>query len=341
VALPVALDAMGGDAAPEAIVAGAIAAARHDGRRVLLCGHSDALEPLLAGVDVPSGSLTIEHWPDGVAMDAKPATAMRQSESSMAGIFRAVKEGRAGAAVSAGNSGATLGLALRYLGRIPGVQRPAISLMTPGAGGLRIFLDGGANTECTPQMLGQFGVMGSIYAEAVLGLETPRVGLLSNGSEEGKGTDLTRATFPLLAAADLHFDGYCEGTDIFGRDFDVVVTDGFTGNVALKTLEGTARFVGSELKTLIGKSWWRKAGALLARGAFRDLKVVLDPRIYGGAPLLGLNGVAIIAHGSSDALAVRSALRVGENCMNLELSGRVAAGITAFNALPEVSAAAG
>jgi glycerol-3-phosphate acyltransferase PlsX len=328
----IALDAMGGDHAPEPMVQGALDAVRLDGRAVLLFGRRESLEPLLKGVDYPADRLKVVHCPDLVPMNAKPARAMRQSESSMARCFKAVKEGDAVAGVSAGNSGATMALALRYLGRISGVTRPAICLTMPGIGGPRLLLDAGANASCTAEMLAQFALMADCYARAVFAMDSPRVAVLSNGEEEGKGTELTKAAFEHISQTPLNFVGYCEGRDLFTDAVDVIVTDGFTGNVALKTLEGTARFIVAQLKVEIGGSLLAMAGAMLAKGAFEGLKETLDPSQYGGAPLLGLNGPAIIAHGSSDALAIRSAIRVAQRCAEQDLTVQIESALSQLTA---------
>jgi len=313
--MPIALDLMGGDAAPEPIIAGAAEAIRMDGRRLLLFGQQDVCLPLLEKYGVSQQDAPFTHCEDVVSMDAKPARAMRQRKSSMAMTLAAVADGHAGAAVSAGASGAFMALGLRQLGRLPGVSRPAIALTLPGSPKERMFLDAGANTECSPEMLEEFALMGSIYAERVLEIPTPRIGLLSNGEEDGKGTALTRAAAELMAnSPDFQFTGYAEGNDLFQGPYDVLVTDGFTGNLCLKTLEGTVRFVVDNLKQELSADLLSSLGALIAKGAFARLKATLDPRNHGGAPLLGLDGVAIVAHGSSDALAIRSALRVAANC---------------------------
>ena len=319
--MPIALDLMGGDAAPEPIIAGAAEAIREDGQKLLLFGHQDRCAALLKQYELSEGDAPFIHCDDVVPMDAKPARAMRQRESSMAQALKAVAEGRAGAAVSAGASGAFMALGLRELGRLPGVSRPAIALTLPGYPMRRMFLDGGANTLCSPEMLEEFALMGSIYAHLVLGIAHPRVGLLCNGEEDGKGTDLTRAAADLMAANEsFNFTGYAEGNDLFQGPFDVIITDGFTGNVCLKTLEGTVRFVVDNLKRELKADLVSSLGRLMAKGAFGRLKKTLDPRHHGGAPLLGLNGVAIVAHGRSDALAIRSALRVASNCAQQEVS---------------------
>ena len=323
---------MGGDHAPEPMVKGALDAVRLDGRAVLLFGRREVLDPLLKGVDYPADRLRVVHCPDLVPMSAKPSAAMRQDESSMARCFRAVKAGDALAGVSAGNSGATMALALRHLGRIKGVTRPAICLTMPGQGGPRLLLDAGANTVCTPDMFAQFALMADCYAKAVLGFESPRVAVLSNGEEEGKGTELTQGAFETIQALPLNFIGYCEGQDLFTDTVDVIVTDGFTGNIALKTLEGTARFIVSQLKVEIEGSLLAMAGAMLAKGAFEGLKGTLDPSQYGGAPLLGLRGPAVIAHGSSDALAIRSAIRVAERCARQDLTVQIESALGALTA---------
>tara|TARA_B100000676_G_scaffold75924_1_gene75469 strand:+ start:110 stop:1126 length:1017 start_codon:yes stop_codon:yes gene_type:complete len=318
--MPIALDLMGGDAAPEPIIAGAADAIRSDGRRLLLFGQQEVCLPLLKRYGIAEADAPFTHCDDVVPMDAKPSKAMRQRNSSMAMALAAVAAGQAEAAVSAGASGAFMALGLRQLGRLPGVSRPAIALTLPGKPRPRMFLDAGANAECSPDMLEEFALMGSIYAELVLGISTPRVGLLCNGEEEGKGTELTRAAAARMAeTSDFHFTGYAEGNDLFQGPFDVLVTDGFTGNLCLKTLEGTVRFVVDNLKQELSADLLSSLGAMMAKGAFARLKATLDPRNHGGAPLLGLNGVAIVAHGSSDALAIRSALRVAANCAQQEI----------------------
>jgi len=230
-----------------------------------------------------------------------------------------VKDGKADAFVSAGNTGGVMGIALARLGRLRGLKRPALSVLFPVQDGRCVALDIGANTECKPEYLLQFGLMGSVYAEKALGVQKPRVGLLSNGEEEGKGNELVRNTFPLLAASGLNFVGNVEGKEVFGGKVDVVVTDGFTGNVLMKGSEAVAKLITDRLREELMASWRTKLGALLARPAFAELRKDLDPREVGAAPLLGLNGLVFVAHGRSDARALVSAVKLARHSVEVGL----------------------
>ena len=307
---PVAVDAMGGDHAPGAIVQGAINAARK-GLAVTLVGSDAVVRAELAkhhaGKALP---ITVHHASEVIDFHDHPGTAMRRKkDNSIRVCFDLVKAGAACGMVSAGNSGAVMAGAIFVLGRPDGVERPAIVSVIPGLKGQPLLLDMGANVDCKPIHLVQFALMGDVYARRVLGVHRPRVAVLSNGEEESKGTDLTRAASAALKRSKLDFAGYCEGRDLLTGEFDVIVTDGFTGNVALKTMEGTAKVVGEHLKRAIMSSTMSKLGGLLAKTAFAEMKRRMDWREIGGAPLLGVDGVGFISHGRSDALAMENAIR--------------------------------
>jgi phosphate acyltransferase len=309
-ALPVAVDAMGGDFAPGAIVQGAISAARQ-GLPVTLVGPEDVVRAELAkhgaGGDLPIG---VHHCTEVVAMDDHPGKAMRRKkDNSIRVCFELVKRGEACGMVSAGNSGAVMAGAVLVLGRLAAVERPAIISVLPALKGHPLLLDMGANVDCKPIHLVQFALMGEVYARRVYGVEKPKVAVLANGEEETKGTDLTRAAAAALRLAPVAFAGYCEGRDLLTGEFDVIVTDGFTGNVALKTMEGTAKVIGELLKQSFRSSVFAALGGLLARRALGGMKRRIDWREIGGAPLVGVDGVGFITHGRSDALAIQNAVK--------------------------------
>lgn len=308
--LPVAIDAMGGDNAPDDIIAGARLAAA-DGIAVVLVGQPEAL----ADVD----DLPIIAASEVIAMDADPGSAVRRmKDSSLVRAAEAVRDGAACAMVGAGNTGATMASALLRIGRIKGVARPAIATPLPvlGRATPNVLLDAGANAECTAEMLHQFAEMGAIYARDRFGIAAPRVGLLSIGEEAGKGTPLVKETFALLddqawqQRCGGHFVGNVEGRDLLADAADVVVTDGFTGNVALKTAEGAARMIVSALLGAFDSSDEAREGARLLAPALLPLYEALDPETVGGAALLGIKGVCIISHGSSGPKAIHNAIQV-------------------------------
>jgi glycerol-3-phosphate acyltransferase PlsX len=295
----VAVDAMGGDRAPAEIVAGALEAA------------SDEIVPVLVG---PAGLAAqgLEHRiaPELIAMDEKPAEAVRSKPgSSLVVACRLVAEGDADAVVSAGNTGAMLAAALLHLRRLPGIQRPAIAASFAALRGPSVVIDGGANVDAKPELLLQFAQMGAVFAEEILGIERPVVRLLSIGEEAEKGNDLVRQTGPLLAASGLNFAGNAESRDILLGAADVVVCDGFTGNVALKAAEGSVKVVLQTLREEIRMGLREMVGGLLIRPAVRRLRARLDPDSYGGAYLLGLRSLAVVAHGNSNRAAIANAIR--------------------------------
>jgi glycerol-3-phosphate acyltransferase PlsX len=319
----IVLDAMGSDNAPAPDVEGGVRAARRFGQEIILVGQRPAIEAELAKHDILGLPLTIVHASEVIGMDEHPSQAARsKKDSSMVVGMGLLRAGRADAFVSMGNSGGVLATALTSagrIGRIPGVKRPAISTVLPTLDGLAFMLDIGANADCHPEWLAQFALLGSVYARKVLGIANPRVGILANGEEETKGNKLVQEAHPLLRALDINYVGNVEGKDLTAGLADVIVSDGFTGNVAVKTAEGTAKMLLATLKKEIKARPLAMVGALLAQGAFAATAKKLDYREYGGAPLLGVDGVVIIGHGRSDALAVENAVRVAIEAVKADL----------------------
>ena len=325
----IAVDAMGGDHAPEQIVRGAIRATRELGVAVTLVGRRDAIEPLLRTAPAGTGDIEIADAAEVVDMGEHPAGAVRSKpDSSIVRACELVAAGEAAAAVSAGNSGATLAAALLRVKRIRGVARPAIGTSFPTAGGRCFMLDVGANSDSKPEWLAQFAVMGDIYAQSMLGIGQPRVGLLSNGEEAEKGSELVRAARPLIEALPLHFIGNVEGKDIFRGNADVVVTDGFTGNIALKMAEGVGEFLFASLSRAARSSRVSMLGGALLKPKLQPLRDTMDYRKTGGALMLGVAGEVVIAHGRSDAEAVVNAIRVAAEAVARDVSGDIAKAIT-------------
>ena len=308
----IAVDAMGGDHAPQVVVAGAILAARELGVEIVLVGQLEVVAPELARQDA-SAKIEIVPASQVIAMHESPSSALRKKDSSMKVAFEMMKRGEVDAVVSAGNSGAMMAAGMFVMGTLAQVARPAILIVVPSLKRGTVIIDAGANVDCKPRHLVQFGLMGAIYAERILSIHNPRVGVLSNGEEEGKGNELTRAASELLAATHLNYIGYIEGRDIFNGSVDVVVCDGFTGNVALKTMEGVASFAGDVLRAAFQKNVVSRLGFLMGRNALKEAYRRLDYAEYGGAPLIGLEGVAIIAHGGSDPRAIKNAIRAARD----------------------------
>ncbi|MBF0293630.1 MAG: phosphate acyltransferase PlsX [Magnetococcales bacterium] len=307
----IALDAMGGDNAPGAPVEGAILAAReHPEVEFILVGRSDAIATELARHDGGKQRLRIHPASEVVGMAEKPSVALRtKKDSSMRVGANLVKAGEAEAFVSAGNTGALMATARYVLKTLPGVDRPAIAGMLPSIKGQTLMLDVGANVDCTAEHLGQFAMMGKVYATAVLGLPRPRIGLLNIGEEEIKGNEVVKEASEILRSRlGERFVGNVEASDIFMGDVDVVVCDGFVGNVSLKTTEGLARLLTHFLRESFGASLWTKLGYLAARPALRTFRDRVDPRKYNGAILLGLNGIVVKSHGSADPFAFSRAI---------------------------------
>ncbi len=338
----IALDAMGGDYAPGEIVVGAVeSAVGVPDVKILLVGQMSPIQAELdklpaklrasAQAAIEKGTLEIIHAPDVAEMDDNPVDAVRKKKDCSINVaMRLVKDGRADVFVSAGNSGAVATSAILNLGRIPGVKRPAIATVLPTRTPSRplILLDAGANMDCKPEWLVQFAMMGNAYSKAVLKRTTPSIGLISIGTEDCKGNEMTKETFPLLKNhRDLNFVGNIEGKDLYKGQIDVAVCDGFVGNVVLKTTESIAKAIGYWLKRECFRGPFRILGALLLKGAFRSLKNQLDPEIYGGAPLLGVPGIVIIGHGSSSHKAIYYAVKAGVAAATNDVSGLIAKSI--------------
>jgi glycerol-3-phosphate acyltransferase PlsX len=323
--IAIAVDAMGGDHAPSAVVDGAVAAARHLAVQVALVGRTslltDALEP---HPDWRRLGIEIVEAPDVVGMTESPAAALRRKPGASIRVAAdLVAQKRAGALVSAGHTGATVMAAYGAFGTIPGVDRPALAAVIPTRERPAVLVDAGANVECRPHHLLQFAVMGSVYARIAYGTDRPRVGLLSIGEEATKGNDLTREAHRLLKASPLNFIGNVEGRDIYGGSADVIVCDGFTGNVVLKTSEGLVETVEALLGDELRGTFSSQVGYLLSRRAFRRFRRRVDYSEYGGAPLLGVAGLAIIGHGRSSAKAIRNAIAMASRFATSDFIPRV------------------
>ena len=324
----VCVDAMGGDDAPEAILAGIPAALASDARlRVVLTGPEDVIRPFAAS---HPGTVDAVVTSQVIAMDEHPAQAVRsKKDSSLVVGCRLVREGKADAFFSAGSTGAAMAAATLIMGRIPGVGRPAIATVLPTAGPPLVMLDAGANADCKPENLLQFAHMGSAYAHEVLGVASPRVALLNIGSEETKGSQLALESYALMSAAVPGFIGNLEANHVLDGVVDVLVTDGFTGNVVLKLLEGTSRTLLTQVRGAMTATPLTTLAAGIIRPHLAEMKDRLDPEAYGGAPLLGVNGVCIIGHGSSGPRAVREALGVASRAVRGRLTDSIAERIRA------------
>jgi glycerol-3-phosphate acyltransferase PlsX len=334
--LPIALDAMGGDHAPAEIVRGALRAVNELGIAVTLVGRREIVEAELrsTGTATPDG-ITVVDAREVIEMNEHPANAVRaKRDSSLVSGCNLVAGGQASAVVSAGNSGAMLAAALFTIKRIPGIARPAIGASFPSDAGQTFILDVGANTDCKPEWLAQFALMGDVYAKTMLGLAEPRVGLLSNGEESEKGSELVQAAHPLIAALPIKFTGNVEGKDIFRGGCDVVVTDGFTGNVVLKVAEGIGEFLFASIASEARKSVGGKVGGALLRPRLRPLRDRIDYRKTGGALLLGVAGEVVIAHGRSDAEATMNAIRVAARAAEQRVSKVIAGAVASPAEVP-------
>jgi len=326
----IALDAMGGDFAPREIVAGAVTAARtlKTVSKIVLVGDEASIRAELAKHAGVPATIEIFHASEVVGMDEKPALAVRRKrDSSIGRAVDLVKSGDADAVVSAGNTGAVVAAATIKLRLLEGVERPAIATVMPTPERPFVLIDAGATIDCTAEMLCQFAAMGSVYSHVILNQANPVVGLLSIGGEDIKGNDMTRETFARLQASALNFRGNVEGHDLFLGATDVVVCDGFVGNVVLKSSESAAHAIGKWLKREFTANPIRMVGALFLRGALRAMKARLDPEMYGGAPLLGVNGVCIITHGASSQRAIYHAIRVAGASVHQHLNEQVIAEI--------------
>lgn len=320
----IAVDAMGSDHSPYSEVDGAIQAAREYGSHVILVGNSAILEPLLR--EKARGLLPIEirNASQAIAMDELPAQALRRKkDSSIRVAANLVRDGTAGGLVSAGNTGAVMAIAKTVMGAAHGVDRPALAAIVPTLTGRAVLLDVGANVECKPHHLVQFAVMGHLFSRMIVGVRSPRVGLMSVGEEESKGNDLTKEVYKALKGMNLNFIGNVEGRDIYNGRADVIVCDGFTGNVALKTSEGLIEAILKLLKDELSRNVKVKLGALLSKQSFKRVKKRLDYAEYGGAPLLGLRGVTIICHGRSSGVAIKNAIRIAQEFCESQVNAKL------------------
>lgn len=329
----IAVDAMGGDFGPRVVVPAAVDAAR-EGIAIALVGDEERINAELAPLDTAGLDITVVPASQVVEMDDKPADALRRKkDSSIQVACKLVRKGEADGVVSAGNSGATVACGMFVLGRIKGVMRPALASVMPTEKDPVVLIDVGANVDSKPQHLFQFGLMADVLAKYILGMKDPSVGILSIGEEEGKGNATVREAFDLLRESNLRFIGNVEGRDIFTGDVDVVVCDGFVGNVALKLSEGLAQSMSRILKEELKSSWLSKLGTLLSIRAFKRFKRVVDYAEYGGAPLLGLKGIVIVSHGKSNELAIANSIRVAATGVRNEVHKHLADGLAAHSEL--------
>jgi len=323
----IVLDAMGSDTYPDPEIEGAVEAAKRFGDEVILVGNEELIKPKL---EIYGGAEKIKliHAPEVLEMTDKPARSARgKAENSMAVGMDLVKSGEADAFVTAGNTGGAMANSLFRLGRIRGVKRPALTGIFPVQGGQCVVLDIGANADCKPEYLVQFALMGSLYAEKIRNIQQPRVGLLSNGEEEGKGNELVKTTYPLLKESNLNFIGNVEPKEVYGGGVDVVVADGFSGNVFLKTSEAVARFMTTLLKENLTSTIRTTIGAGLAKPAFDKLRGVMNSSEIGAVPLLGIDGLVFVGHGSSNATAIVNAIGAARQAIQAGLLEAVRTGI--------------
>jgi phosphate acyltransferase len=328
--MKIAVDAMGGDHGPAVVVEGAIAAVREFGVSTILVGDRAAIDVEIRRLGAESLGLEVRHASEVVGMAESPSLALRRKrDSSLRVAAELVRDGKAAAFISAGNTGAALAISMFVIGVLRGIDRPAIAAVLPSLRGFAVLIDAGANVTPKPWHLFQFAIMGHVYARDILGLERPRIGLLSVGEEEGKGNDLTRESYDLLKESRLNFIGNIEGRDIYNGNCDVIVTDGFTGNVALKVSESLAEMVGAMIREELTRDLRSKVGAKLALPAFARFRKRVDYTEMGGAPLLGIDGAAIICHGASPVKAIKNAVRVAAEWAKAGLNEHIKAALEA------------
>ncbi len=321
----VAVDVMGGDNSPAHEIAGAVMAARKWQIPIVLVGKAESVAKELANHDVKGLDIRVEHASEVVGMHDSASDAVRKKkDSSVRVAFNLAKQGTADAVVSTGNSGATMACGMFVLKRIPGIDRPAIVTVVPNLKDQTLILDVGGNVDCKSPHLVQFALMGSVYASQMLGKSAPRIGLLSNGEEESKGNELTREANQALKETSLNYTGYIEGRDIYNGRTDVVVCDGFVGNVVLKVSEGLAEAIGAMLREAFSSSLLTKIGYLLAKPALKTFRKKVDYAEYGGAPLLGIQGTAMICHGSSNPRAIMNAIKMAYDSETHQISQKLA-----------------
>jgi glycerol-3-phosphate acyltransferase PlsX len=337
--MKIAVDGMGGDYAPEAIVEGAVLAAQQYNADLLLVGDERRLERELDRLQAHKLPITVCHASEVVHMDEAPGMALRRKRfSSIRVAIELVRSGEAQAVVSAGNTGAALAAATMILRPLKGIDRPAIATLLPTQKGFTVLLDAGANVDCKSTQLLQFGIMGNVFAKCVFDKPSPAVGLLAIGEEDTKGNDVTREAFLMLKQSHLNFIGNVEGKHFFRGIADVVVCDGFIGNIALKMCEGLAEMYGQSLKAGLTKTLWRRMAAMLMRPAFNDIRQRVDASEYGGAPLLGVNGTCIIAHGNSTPKAIKNAIHMAKRFIAERVTERIQEDIERNSDIQEVGA---
>jgi glycerol-3-phosphate acyltransferase PlsX len=334
--MKIAVDAMGGDFGPAVVVEGAVAAASEFGLPSVLVGDKAAIEREILRLKARDLSLTIRHASQVVGMAESPAHALRRKrDSSLRVAAELVKKGECEALVSAGNTGAAMAIGMFVLGALPGVDRPAIAAALPSLSGFTVLIDAGANVHPKPRQLFQFAIMGHVYSRFIIGKDHPRVGLLSVGEEEGKGNELTKEAFEELRTSSINFIGNVEGRDIYNGRCDVVVTDGFTGNVCLKVSESLAEMVTAMIREELRRDLVSRLGAALAKPAFARMKRRVDYTEMGGAPLLGLNGASIICHGDSPVRAIKNAVRVAAEWVKNDVNTHIKTALEAEAILAE------
>ena len=319
----IALDAMAGDFGPEPLVKGAIQAVEETRHHVILVGDAEVLETILNREHALHPRLSIVHADTVVGMDEPPKASLKKKTSSLAVAAELVKKGEADAVVSAGNTGATLAITVQRWRSLPGVSRPALAAIIPVPNHPVVLLDVGANIDCRPQHLFDFAVMGSVYCREIIGRRSPKIGLINIGAEDGKGNDLALGAHKLLSESEVNFIGNVEGGDLFQGRVDVVVCDGFVGNVLLKFGEGLISFFTGHMKDELGKNLVSKLGAMTLRPTLRKIKNEMDSTEYGGAPLLGVNGIGIVSHGASGACAIKNAIRTAGDCVHHDINGKI------------------
>jgi len=321
--MSIVLDAMGSDDRPDPEIQAAVTASNLLNDKIFLVGDKDILHEKIRAIPEDSSRVEIVHAPEALDMSDHIAEARAKKQNSMRVGMELVKEGAADAFVTAGNTGMAMYYAKKTFGDIKGVIRPSLCAVFPVRHGKAVVLDIGANAECRPEFLVQFAIMGAIYAQKVLKINDPRVGLISNGEEPGKGNQLIKDTYPLLQKSGLNFIGNIEGKELFGGLTDVAVTDGFTGNVLLKSSEAVAKLIVDVLKEKLASSSRTKLGALLAMPAFSEIKKMLDPSEAGAAPLLGIDGLVFVGHGRSDATAILNAIKIAKEAVEMDLLGAI------------------
>ncbi len=324
----IAIDAMGGDYAPLEVVKGAILAAREYGVALELVGRQDDIEAELQKYDISGLDIKITHASEVIEMDESPGIAIRKKkDASIIKAVEAVATGSSQAVVAAGSTGAAMASSLFGLGRLPGIDRPAIACTIPTINKPLVLIDAGANSSCTPEMLYQFAIMGKVFSENILGIPNSRIGVLNIGEEAGKGNELAQSAYKLLASHNdqLNFIGNVEGKELFSGTADVVVCDGFVGNVTLKVIEGVASMIFKTLKQEFKNSLLARLGAFIAMPALKGLKRRTNYEEHGGALLLGVKGITIIAHGRSNSVAIKNAVRVAKESVEADINGKIAA----------------